>query len=144
MRLRNKIVALPPSVAKERRREARNKAAMTLRISDPGATRPLPVTSATMLEFSEGGLRLEYGLLEPPDPGHYRPHTVHPMHALWPYAKDNPAGRDFIVSVSGAGQSFESRARFTHITMMMGSEHVGVVFVKPAKSVSTIIRKPLT
>ncbi|HYF01675.1 MAG TPA: response regulator [Planctomycetota bacterium] len=149
MRLRNKVVGLKPSIAKERRRAQRAPAAMTLRISDPGTTRPLPVTSATLLEFSDGGLRLEYGLLEPPDPGNYRPHTVHSKHPLWMYAKDNPMGRDFLVSLTGKGvPAFESHGRFTHITLVTGSEHCGVAFVKhqtgAAARVTTITRKPLT
>lgn len=146
MRLRNKIVGLTPSIAKERRTSERRSAAMTLRISDPGTSRPLPVTSATLLEFSDGGLKLEYGLLEPPDPGHYRPHTVHPAHPLWSYAKDNPMARDFLVQLTGKGvPSFESHARFSHITLVTGSERVGVAFVKRQEGAAarvTTLRKP--
>lgn len=149
MRLRNRIVGLAPSIVKERRRSERSNATMTIRLSDPATSRALPVTSATLLEFSDGGLKLEYGLLEPPDPGHYRPHTVHPAHPLWQYAKDNPMGRDFVVHLTGKNvPAFESHARFAHTTLVTGSERVGVAFVKKqdgaAARVTTIMRKPMS
>lgn len=147
MRLRNKVVAVPPSVAKDRRQAERRAAAMTLRLADSGGGKS-PVTTATLLEFSDGGLRLEYGLLEPPDPGHYRPHGVHPGHALFAYAKENKLGRDIIFTLTGKDvPTFESRGRFTHILLQPGSERVGVCFLKAhpgaAERVTTIQRKPM-
>ena len=100
-----------------------------------------------LIEFSDGGLRLEYGLLEPPDPGSYRPHGVHPNHSLYAYAKDNRMGRDVLVSLTGTNvPAFESLARFAHITLQPGAERVGVVFKKAqpgaAERVTTIQRRP--
>jgi hypothetical protein len=148
LRLRNKCVSLAPSIAKERRRSERRGATMTLRLSDPTTGRPLPVASATLLDFSDGGLRLEYGLLEPPDPGNYRPHAVHPRHPLYTYAKENALGRDFLLQLTGKDTpAFESHGRFTHLTLVTGSERVGVAFVRrqegAAARVTTILRKPL-
>lgn len=147
LRLRNKIVGLPPVVAKERRKSERSLTSMTLRLSDPASGRALPVASATLLDFSDGGLRLEYGLLEPPDPGQYRPHAVHPKHALFAYAKDNPMGRDFLIELTGKGvPPFEAHGRFTHVSLVTGSERAGVAFIRrqdgAAERVTTIYRKP--
>lgn len=148
LRLQNKVVALVPSVLKERRMTERRPASMTIRLSDPKGSKALPVTTATLLEFSDGGLRLEYGLLEPPDPGHYFPDAVHPGHALYAYAKDNRLGRDVHVTLEGRDvPQFESLGRFTHITLQPGSERVGLAFTKArpgvAERVTTILRKPM-
>jgi DNA-binding response OmpR family regulator len=148
LRLQNKVVALAPSVARERRLTERRRAAMTIRLADPKGSKTLPVTTATLLEFSDGGVRLEYGLLEPPDPGHYFPHSVHPLHALYAYAKDNRMGRDVLITLEGKDvPQFESLGRFTHITLQPGSERVGLTFYKArpgvAERVTTIQRKPM-
>lgn len=148
LRLRNKEVGLPLSIFRERRASERKTAALTILLSDPRSSKPLPVTSATLLEMSDGGLRLEYGLLEPPDPGAYRPHGVHPTHPLFPFAKENAAGRDLVVSLTGRNvPAFESAARVAHLALVTGSERVGLCFVRKqigaAERVTQIVRKPL-
>lgn len=147
LRLRNKESSLPLSIAKERRGSDRRSAAMTLRLSDPGG-RPLSVTSATLLEISDGGVRLEYGLLEPPDPGAYKPGGVHPMHPLYPFAKDNPNGRALMASLTGAGApALELPAKVAHLSLVTGSERVGLAFVRKQDGAAarvTTIKRPGT
>jgi DNA-binding response OmpR family regulator len=144
LRLRNKEASLPLSIAKERRESERRKAAMTLRLSDPAGHR-LSVTSATLLDISDGGVRLEYGLLEPPDPGAYKPGGVHPTHPLFPYAKENPAARNLLAAIEGPGVALEAYAKVAHLSLVTGSERVGLAFTQKQSGAAarvTTIRRP--
>ncbi len=147
LRMRNKTSSLPLSIAKERRASERRKSTLTIRLSDPGSEVSMAVTSGALLEISDGGLKMEYGLLEAPDPGAYRLNGVHPRHPLYAYTRDNPAGRNLQVSLSGGGApAFESLARVIHLNLALGAERVGLVLVKKqdvaAARASTMHRKP--
>jgi len=144
--LQGKRTTVKPGILKERRTTPREKRAMTCELRDPALGRPLEVTTATIVEFGDGGVRIEYGLLEAARVADYRPHSVHPGHFFYNYARANPLGRDFMVTITAPGQpSLESSARVTHVSRSLSAEVAGLAFTRVQQGATkrlTSVRKP--
>lgn len=142
--LQGKRLRWPPYVLAERRAGPRERKPTTCRLRDPFLSKPLPVTTATVLDIADGGIRIEYGLLEGIDLRHYLPHGVHPSHFFYGYARTNPLGRDLEVSIVRPGMpDLVSPARAVHVTRALNAEVAGLAFIKKQPGISTRIRPAL-
>jgi hypothetical protein len=142
--LQGKRLRWAPYVLTERRAGPRERKPTTCRLRDPFLSRPLPVTTATVLDISDGGIRIEYGLLEGIDLRHYQPHGVHPSHFFYGYARLNPLGRDLEVAIVRPGlPDLVSPARVVHVSRAVNAELAGLCFVRRQPGISTRIRPAL-
>lgn len=142
--LQGKRLRWPPFVLAERRAGPRERKPTTCRLRDPFLSKPLPVTTATVLDIADGGVRIEYGLLEGIDLRHYQPHGVHPAHFFYGYARMNPLGRDLEVAILRPGMpDLVSPARVVHVARALNAEIAGLSFIKKQPGISTRIRPAL-
>ncbi len=144
-----KHVNVKPYVQAERRSGAREPGNFACGIRDKFLSKPLPVSSATVLDVSEGGLRIEYSRPSYPGFDSWMGHGVHPRHYFYNYSKQSPLGRDFTVSLPapGGGAPLEAMARFVHIEAAKEFETAGLVFQRVRGSVRdhlTLIRGKAT
>ncbi|HXX93201.1 MAG TPA: hypothetical protein VEN81_06175 [Planctomycetota bacterium] len=149
-----KRVNVKPHVHVERRSGAREPGHFACAIVDKFLSKPLPVSSATVLDLGEGGLRIEYGRPEHPGFETWMGHSVHPRHYFYNYSKQSPLGRDLtvILPAPAGGAPLEAMARFVHVEAAQEFETAGLAFQKVRGSVrdhltlirgkATVIRTP--
>lgn len=131
-----KRVTVKPSVIKERRAEVREGGHFVCTVSDPFLKTPLPIRQVTALDLGENGMRIEYPRPAWPQPHAYLAHGVHPQHFCFNYAKDNPLGRDLVVTMPPAGgREMQVNAKFVHVGMNADYETAGLVFHRVKGSV---------
>lgn len=124
-------VRMKPGMKGDRRATARQPGGIVCHLKDTYISKPLQVSSATLLDLSEGGVKIEYGLLTPAQVDTYAPHSVHPRHFWYHYSKGSPLARDLTVSLPGpTGKSFESFARVVYVTGLGVNEVAGLAFSK--------------
>jgi CheY-like chemotaxis protein len=138
-------VNVEPSIQAERRAVPRRAGHFVCSITDRFLSKPLPVASATVLDVSEGGLRIEYPATPWPDAFAYTGHTVHPRHFFYHYSRASPLGRDVTVTLPGlgGGPALDTFARFLHISRHREWEVAGIAFQQVRASVRqhlTLIR----
>ncbi|HXG60001.1 MAG TPA: hypothetical protein VNO22_01390, partial [Planctomycetota bacterium] len=139
--LQGKRLRWAPFVLSERRAGPRERKPTTCRLRDPFLSKPLPISTATVLDLADGGIRIEYGLLEGIDLRHYQPHAVHPSHFFYGYARLNPLGRDLEVAIVRPGlPDLVSPARVVHVSRALNAEVAGLAFIKKQPGMSTRIR----
>jgi CheY-like chemotaxis protein len=139
--LQGKRLRWAPFVLSERRAGPRERKPTTCRLRDPFLTKPLPISTATVLDIGDGGIRIEYGLLEGIDLRHYQPNAVHPSHFFYGYARLNPLGRDLEAAIVRPGlPDLVSPARVVHVSRAFNAEVAGLVFIKKQPGISTRIR----
>jgi DNA-binding NarL/FixJ family response regulator len=131
-------VQLEPSLQSERRRSDRETTKVICSLRDPYLTNPLPVSTAETVDIGDGGLRLAYNVPRWPSPWAYTPHSVHPRHPLFAYARANPGATDLRVKFpSPRGATVERMARIAHLSPgLMNIEVMGLTFTDgtvPAK-----------
>jgi CheY-like chemotaxis protein len=149
-----KRVNVKPHVQAERRSGAREPGHFACGIVDRFLAKPLPVSSATVIDVGEGGLRVEYARPDQPGFDSWTSHAVHPRHYFYNYSKQSPLGRDLTVLLPSPapGAPLEAMARFVHIEAARQFETAGLVFQKVRGSVrdhlslirgkATVIRPP--
>lgn len=109
-------VRVKPSVRAERRKEPRGTGGVACRLTDKFLSKPLAVSTATVLDITEGGFRIEYARPDWPDAWAHAAHSVHPKHFFYNYARANALGRELTVSLTApGGKSLEMMATFLHI-----------------------------
>ena len=129
-------VKLKPTVLKERRALPREGGHLLCSLQDKFLSNPLSVKEATLLDVSDGGLRIEYPRSAWPLSHAYLAHGVHPQHYFFNYAKDNPLGRDLTVTFpSAAGRALEGNAKFVHLSTSGDFEVAGLVLQRMKSSV---------
>jgi len=129
-------VAVKPSVIRERRLQAREGGHFVCQIADPFLKTPLPIRQVTALDLGENGMRIEYARPQWPQPHAYLAHGVHPQHFCFNYAKDNPLGRDLVVTMPPAGgREMQLSAKFVHVSVNSEYETAGLVFHRVKGSV---------
>jgi hypothetical protein len=139
--LQGKQLRWAPFLLSERRAGPRERKPTSCRLCDPFLSKPLPITSATVLDIGDGGIRIEYGLLEGIDLRHYQPHTVHPSHFFYGYARLNPLGRDLEAAIVRPGlPDLISPARVVHVARALNAEVAGLAFIKKQPGISTRVR----
>lgn len=127
--LRRPRMKLESSLLAERRKQPRTGPYPECRVLDKGSTRPLPLTRADVRDLGERGARLEYNVLAGTLPHAYTPHTVHPRHILFPFAKANPLSRELRITLQGAGgASVELPAKVMHVWPCGEFERAGIEF----------------
>lgn len=130
-------VRLRPAVVGERRRATRSPGHFVCEIKDTFLSRPLPVTTATVLDVSEQGLQIEYTLPSWPSAPTYAPHDVHPRHFFCNYARSSPLARALTVVLPAPGAPpFEAFAKFLHVRRSGACELAGLAFEKVKGSVT--------
>lgn len=145
MTLQGKMTTLKPSIVRERRRSARVSQGASCHLRDPFVSRPLEVSQATVLDIGDGGIRIEYALIDPTAAG-YVPHGVHPSHFFYHYSLAGALSRDLNVSISGPGVAgLDVPARVAHVARTGNAEVAGLAFSKKQEGASTrvssVIRK---
>jgi len=129
-------VIVKPSVLRERRLQGREGGHFVCTIADPFLKTPLPIRQVTALDLGENGMRIEYARPSWPQPHAYLAHGVHPQHFCFNYAKDNPLGRDLIVTMPPAGgKEMQLSAKFVHVSLNSEYETAGLVFHRVKGSV---------
>lgn len=129
-------VRLAPVVKPERRTTARERGNAECSLRDALEGRPGSVPSARVVDTSPLGVRIEYPVPEGGSPCPYMPHAVHPAHALYRYARSNPAGRDLTVVLSvTAGKPKEVFARVAWVKWTGLMEQAGLSFSRPRGSI---------
>jgi hypothetical protein len=136
LRAMGKSVRLKPAILAERRKELRGVGAVACRLTDKFLSKPLPVTTATVLDIGEGGLRIEYARPDWPEPWAYVAHSMHPKHFFFNYARANALGRELTVSLTApGGKTLEMLASFMHLTANGPFETAGLQIRKSQGSV---------
>lgn len=131
-----KRVTVKPAVTRERRAEGREGGHFICTISDPFLKAPLPIRQVTALDLGENGMRIEYPRPVWPQPHAYLAHGGHPQHYCFNYAKDNPLGRDLVVSLPPAGgRELQVNAKFVHVALNADYETAGLLFHRVKGSV---------
>lgn len=129
MQALGKRVFFKPSLIAERRAVPREGGQFVCPLSDPFLKNPLPIREVTALDLGEGGMRIEYPRPAWPQPHAYLGHGVHPQHFCFNYAKDNPLGRDLVVTMPPvAGKEMQISAKFVHVSVNSDYETAGLVF----------------
>ena len=130
LRAMGRSVSVKPAVQMDRRKAAREGGHFVCSLTDKFVSKPLPVSSATVLDIGDGGLRIEYPAPAGCDRNAYRADSVHPLHFLYHYSKASPLGRDLTVVLPGpiGGKPLEGFARFVHVTRKKDYEVAGLVF----------------
>ncbi len=122
-------VNFKPAVLLDRRRGPRHPLQAACEIRDAFLSKPLPVPTATAMDFHDAGMRIEYGRPDAPCPHAFLPHGVHPRHFFYGYAKSNPLGRDLTLKVPLPGAGVQDRfAKVVHITLAGAYEVAGLAF----------------
>lgn len=142
-------VNLRPHVQAERRAGPREPGNFACGLLDKFLSKPLAVSSATVLDVSEGGLRIEYGVPAVPGFDAWMGHAVHPRHSFYNYSKQSPLGRDLTVRLPAprGGAPLEAMARFVHVERNKEYEIAGLAFQRVRGSVRdhlTLIRGKAT
>jgi len=131
-----KRVVVKPALVTDRRAAPREGGHFVCQLADPFLKNPLPIRQATVLDMGENGLRLEYPRPAWPLPHAYLGHGVHPQHFCFNYAKDNPLGRDLVVTMPPAGgKEMQLSAKFVHVSLSSDYETAGLVFHRVKGSV---------
>jgi len=131
MQAMGRAVNLRPAILMERRKGPRNPAKSPCALADPSLPKPMAVTSATVVDFHEGGVRIEYAPPDWPCRHAYLPHGVHPRHFLFDYAKTNPEGRALAVAFAPPRAAKQERAaRVVHVELSGNSEVAGLAFLR--------------
>jgi hypothetical protein len=137
-------VQIAPSLKAERRSSPREAAKGGVEFSDPGGTKPLPVTRADLMDRSAGGLRIDYNRPIWPTSWSYVGHGVHPNHFFYAYSAENPMGRDLLIRFPGPRNEMQERpVRVMHLTSTEELELLGLKFsdvAEPAPAPATIKR----
>ncbi len=144
MQAMGRASGVKPAVQTDRRRAAREPGHFVCGLADKFISKPLPVTSATVLDVGEGGIRIEYAAPLLPNPFAYAGHAVHPAHFWYNYSKSSALGRDLTVTIPAPGATpLEAFARFVHVARSRDYEVAGLVFQRVRGSVRdqiTVIR----
>lgn len=129
-------VQLARSLKNERRKHLRQPAKMECSMKDPTGGKPPPVTTAEIVDTSEGGVRLAYNVPRGSLPWAYMPHGVHPRHPFYAYATSIPGGQELRVTFAGPrGVPVEKAARIAHIAPAVNNiEVLGLAFPPPAEN----------
>jgi hypothetical protein len=131
-----KRVSVKPALITERRVEPREGGHFVCYLSDPFLKNPLPIHQVTALDLGENGMRIEYPRPLWPLPHAYLGHGVHPQHFCFNYAKDNPLGRDLVVTLPPAGgKEMQISAKFVHVSVNSDYETAGLIFHRVKGSV---------
>lgn len=124
-----KAVRLKPSVQADRRTLPRGPASLACVLKDPILMKPMPVSTAPMMDMSDTGMRIEYSNPDWGSPWAYTSHGVHPKHFLFSYAKGNPLARYLTVEIpSTSGKAKEVFAHVAYVRLQGLSEVAGFSF----------------
>lgn len=129
-------VRLAPAVKGERRKAVRERGKAECSLRDALEGVPAPVASASVLDTSPLGFRVEYPVPDRGRPCPYTTHAVHPSHALYKYSRSNPSGRDLTMVIPIAtGGAKEVFARVIWIKWSGLMEQAGLAFSRRRDSV---------
>jgi CheY-like chemotaxis protein len=136
-------VQLEPSLQSERRRSDRETVKMECSLSDPYLNKPMAVSTVEAVDISDTGIRVSYTAPRWPCPWAYTPHSVHPRHPLFAYARAHPGATDLRIKFpSPLGATVERMVRIAHLSPgLNGREVMGLTFTDGAKTTKPATRK---
>jgi CheY-like chemotaxis protein len=136
LQVMGRSVTVKPSIRVERRKVPREGGHFVCGLVDKFISKSLSVSTATVIDISDFGLRIEYAAAMGGDLNAYRPGSVHPRHYFYHYSKASALARDLtVVLPSPGGPSLEGFVRFVHIARNKELDVAGLVFQRVHGSV---------